>query len=277
MNHEPTTIALEKENRVRKHLRELGRVAIAFSGGVDSSYLVKLAHEELGQNVLALTARSPSLASRERERVDRFVKRWNLPHRWVDTNELTHPEYVANPPQRCYHCKKTILQTLEKVAKEQGFTHLLDGENAEDAGDFRPGNLAAKEMGVVRPLEIAGMTKTEIREQSRALNLEDTKRPATPCLASRIAYGTPVTIQRLRLVETVENRLLAAGFSPCRARIDGDGLRIEVAKDTIAALASSSERTWIVQTALSMGMKTVSLDLEGFVSGKLNRMVDTNE
>ena len=265
--------SLDKEKEIRLRLRGLGRVVIAFSGGVDSSYLVKLAKEEKGGDFLAVTARSPSFPQRERKRVARFVERWEIPHRWIDTGETELPDYIRNPPRRCYHCKKAILQALATVARDEGCSHLLDGENTEDAGDFRPGSLAAKEIGVLRLLADAGMTKDEIRERSRALGLEDAERPASPCLASRIAYGTPVTVERLRLVERIEDALLAWGFSPCRARIEGQHLRIEVASEAIETLIVSGKRLPLVEMALAGGMKTVSLDLEGFVSGKLNRMV----
>lgn len=250
-------------------LTGLGSVVVAFSGGTDSAYLAWSALATLGaSNVLAVTAVSASLAEGEREHCQALAESWGLPWMAVDTDELTNPEYLANGGDRCYWCKAELMDAIEPLAQSRGATAVL-GVNVDDLGEHRPGQGAAKERGARFPLVEAGLTKSMIREQSRAAGLSTWDRPAAACLASRIPYGTPVSIGVLSRVDRAEAALHRCGLRQVRVRHYGDTARIEVELTELTQVMA--QRAAIVSALKSVGYRYVTLDLEGFRSGNLNQ------
>lgn len=264
---------IKKEERLREQLKRSPSIIIAYSGGVDSAYLAYIAYHELKQKMLAVIAVSSSLAQREKQRAVQFLNDYSIPHRIVHTNELNDPDYAKNDENRCYHCKSSLFQACNKIKEELAWTYIAYGFNMDDGNDFRPGQKAADQHQVLRPLFDAGMTKQDIRQRSQELGLKEPYRAAQPCLASRLIYGVPVTDKNLRTVESMEECLYQLGFQECRARYDGITIRIEVPTDQIENIVQKMSREKLTQTALSLGVKFVALDLEGFVTGKLNRML----
>jgi uncharacterized protein len=259
----------EKLARLRAILRDMGRVLIALSGGVDSAFLWLVAHQELGENALAVTALSPSLASWEREDIQRLVEEIGGRHRFVETREVENPNYAANPVNRCYFCKDTLWETLDAIAAEEGVPYLLDGYNLDDIGDFRPGQRAGQEHHVRSPLKEAGFTKADIREAARRLGLSVWNKPAAACLASRFAYGVYIDEARLSRVDRAERWLRERGFNQLRVRVQDEKLvRIEVPVDQIPAILAL--RADLVAHFKSLGFTYITLDLEGFRSGSMN-------
>ncbi len=263
-----------KAEALRALLKGLGRVALGFSGGVDSTLLLRAALDVLGPgNVLAVIADTPSLPRKEFAEALRLAETMGAECVVVDPGELSDPDYAANPADRCYFCKKHLFGRIAEVAGERGFAQVLDGNNADDAGDYRPGRRAAGELGVKSPLMEAGLTKGEIRALSRNAGLPTADKPAMACLASRIPYGTPVTVGVLAQVERAEEVLRAAGFAQCRVRHHGEVARIEVPVADIPRLLDGSVRETAVRDIKAAGYRYVTLDLQGYRMGSLNEGV----
>jgi pyridinium-3,5-biscarboxylic acid mononucleotide sulfurtransferase len=250
-------------------LRRLGRVVVAFSGGADSSLLAKVAQDTLGRDaVLCVTALSPSLAGSEEADCRSLADEWNLRWLGVPTSEMEDAAYVANGPDRCARCKTALMDAVGPLASAEGATVVL-GVNVSDLGDHRPGQAAAAAAGAAFPLVQAGFTKDDIRHWSRRLGLRTWDKPAAACLASRLPYGTPVTLGRLAAVEAAESALRALGFGQLRVRHHGDAARLEVEPAALADVVARREE--VVQVVRAAGFRFVALDLEGFRSGSLNR------
>ena len=265
----PATAATAPVDVLRDGLRRLGRVVVAFSGGADSALLAWVAHDTLGRDaVLCATALSPSLAGEEERDCRSLAAEWGL--RWVGvpTAEMQDAAYVANGSDRCARCKTALMEALGPLAEAEGATVVL-GVNVSDLGDHRPGQAAAADAGAVFPLVDAGFAKDDVRHWSRALGLRTWDKPAAACLASRIPYGTPVTVERLRSVAAAESGLRALGFGALRVRHYGDTARLELPLDDLPAVLAQREA--VVAAVREAGYRYVTLDLEGLRSGNLNR------
>jgi uncharacterized protein len=259
-----------KERALERILADLQSVIVAFSGGVDSAYLAYAAHRILGDRALAVTADSPSYPETHRALAIRVAREFALPHEVIHTTELERPEYRANPANRCYYCKEELYRHLNDAARVRGFAAIVDGNNADDRGDYRPGRQAAREFGVRSPLDEAGLTKADIRLLSRAAGLPTWNVPASACLSSRIPYGDEVTAPKLRQIERAEDVLRALGFRVFRVRHHDTVARIELGRDEMARALEPSVRERIVREIKAAGYQFVAIDLQGYRLGSLN-------
>jgi uncharacterized protein len=265
----PEEAALEtKLDSLKRILSEMGGTVVAYSGGTDSTLLLKVAQDVLGERAMAVTATSSSLPQEELEDAAELAAQIGARHLIIESDELESPGFVANAPDRCYHCKQLRFDALIKLAKEKGFSYVVDGSNLDDQGDHRPGMRAAHELGVRSPLMQAGLTKADIRAISRELGLPTWDKPSNACLASRIPYGTPITRERMQQVEQAERLLHTLGFTQARVRAHGEIARIEVEADDLPILLENRSR--IVDEFRRLGFSYVTADLEGYRTGSMN-------
>ena len=260
-----------KLERLRALLRETDGIAVAFSSGVDSTFLLKVAHEELGERVIAVTARSHSFPKREQDEAAAFCAREGIRQVVVDSEELAIPGFCQNPTNRCYLCKKELFTKILEIARAEGLSAVAEGSNMDDLGDYRPGLQAVRELGIRSPLREAGLTKDEIRALSRRMGLPTWNKPSFACLASRFPYGEEITVERLARVERAEQYLLNLGFRQVRVRSHGDLARIELCAADIPKTVEQREK---IHAALKgFGFAYVALDLQGYRTGSMNEVL----
>jgi len=268
----------EKFNSLQKILKKLNKVIVAYSGGVDSSFLLKAAVDTLGaENVLACINAGPAEPAGQLQRAKEFAQSIGVKLKTIETDELSDPNFTANKADRCFHCKSRICRILVDIAKEQGFDNVVFGTNYDDLDDFRPGNRAMKIFGVRSPLAEAGLTKDDIRQLSREMKLPTADLPSSPCLASRIAYGLEITEQRLKQIDEAEEFLRSLGFVEFRVRHHDILARIEVNPKDIERISTEPTRSKIVEKLKSIGFKFVTVDLQGYRSGSLNELLSEDE
>ena len=260
----------DREAALYRTLHALPSVIVAYSGGVDSAYLAWAATRALGAQALCITADSPSYPKRHRESAIAIARDFGLTHEIISTNEFDLPEYRANAPDRCYHCKHELYSQLARIAADRGVAAVADGSNADDRGDYRPGRRAAREFGVLSPLDAANLTKDDVRVLSRAAGLPTWDEPASPCLSSRIPYFSEVTQAKLTAVEQAEDALRALGFRVVRVRHHGDVARIEVATTELPRLLDPAIAAAADAAVRAAGFKHVAVDLRGYRLGSLN-------
>jgi pyridinium-3,5-biscarboxylic acid mononucleotide sulfurtransferase len=262
--------AFAKEIQLRALFRELGSVIVAYSGGVDSSYVAYVANSELGMNAICVTGKSASLALYQRGEIDRVVKDFGFNHEVIQTEELDNPSYRANEGNRCYFCKDELYSKLESLAASRGIEFIVDGSTLDDLNDYRPGRQAAKEHAVRSPLIEVGINKAEVRELSKSVKLPTWDKPASPCLSSRIAYGTPVTIERLAKIDRGEEILRELGFKEFRVRNHDNLVRLEISPVEMDRVMNRELFEELALRFRELGFKYVTLDLHGFRSGSMN-------
>ncbi|HAX46763.1 MAG TPA: ATP-dependent sacrificial sulfur transferase LarE [Nitrospina sp.] len=268
---------LEKKRLdLESRIAELGSALVAFSGGVDSTLVLAVAKKVLGDKVLAVTAESDSVPERELQTAQHLAETLGVKHRIIHTEEMSSPDYLKNPANRCYYCKSELYGKLSKVAAEHKLTSILNGINLDDLGDHRPGITAANEAGIISPLAELGFNKQDVRDLAREMDLPNWEKPALACLSSRIPYGQPVTTEKLSMIEQAEGALLAEGFRQVRVRHHGDMARIELPQEDIPGLLKNGLTEKINLRLREIGFQYVTVDLEGYRSGSLNDVLDLN-
>ncbi len=260
----------EKLRKLKEYLSKLGSVAVAFSSGVDSTFLLRTAHEVLGDDVIALTARSCSFPGRELKEAEEFCKSEGIRHIIIESEELAIDGFKQNPKNRCYLCKKELFSKMIQTAEEEGIKFVAEGSNLDDNGDYRPGLKAIAELGIKSPLREAGLTKDDIRALSKEMGLKTWDKPSFACLASRFVYGETITEEKLAMVDKAEQLLLDLGFRQVRVRIHGDIARIEILPSEFAKLTEDAVRDKVNSTLKNLGFSYVAMDLEGYRSGSMN-------
>ncbi len=253
--------------------KSMERAIIAYSGGVDSALVAKIAYDVLGEKAVAITAISPSLLPEELEEAKQQALFIGIPHELIETKEMENPNYTSNPVNRCYFCKSELHDNLKLIASERGYPYIVDGVNKDDLQDYRPGIQAAKERGVRSPLAEVGLTKLQVRQLSQALGLSWWDKPAQPCLSSRFPYGEEITVDKLRRVGRAEIYLRQQGYQTLRVRSEGDTARIEIPSAEIKSFVLNNDLSQLVKVFQEYGFVYVTLDLEGYRSGKLNYRV----
>lgn len=263
----------QKLNQVKTLFSQMEQALIAYSGGIDSTLVAKIAYDVLGDRALAITAVSPSLLPEELEEAKIQAATIGIKHELIETHEMDNPNYTSNPVNRCYFCKSELHDTLKPLALKRGYAYIVDGVNADDLQDYRPGIQAAKERGARSPLAEVGLTKTEIRQLSQQLGLPWWDKPAQPCLSSRFPYGEEITINKLQRVGRAEIYLRKLGYNNLRVRSESDTARIELPPDQIQEFVLNTDLPNLVAQFQSYGFIYVTLDLEGYRSGKLNQVL----
>jgi pyridinium-3,5-biscarboxylic acid mononucleotide sulfurtransferase len=262
-----------KLEQLRNLFLEMERALIAYSGGIDSTLVAKVAYDILGDRALAVTAKSPSLLPEELEDAIEQAKSIGIAHQIVETHEMDNPNYSSNPVNRCYFCKSELHDTLKPLALKLGYLYVIDGVNADDLTDYRPGIQAAKERGALSPLAALGINKMEVREMAKFLGLSTWNKPAQPCLSSRFPYGEEITISKLNRVGRAEIYLRRLGYENVRVRSTGDTAKIELPIEQIQQFIANTRLTDLNQAFKSFGFLYITLDLEGYQSGKLNQVL----
>ena len=267
------TSTTQQLDSLRRILRELGSVLVCYSGGIDSAFVLAVAHAELGERAIGMTAVSPSLSGGEKEDAARIAQKLGAHHRFVDSHELERPGYVQNGPDRCFHCKSELYDIAEAKRREWQLAVVVNGTNRDDLGDYRPGLEAAKNAGARSPLVEAGMTKRDVRAAARAIGMDVWDKPAAACLSSRIPYGTSVTTERLAQIAGFEAELKALGFRQLRVRWHEKIARIEIALDELELMLAAGVRQAVVSAGKKHGFQYVTLDLGGYRTGSHNEVL----
>ena len=260
----------DKYNILKEYLRSLGSVAVAFSSGVDSTFLLKVAHDVLGDNAVAVTARSCSFPERELKEAEAFTAANGIRHLVVDSEELDIDGFSQNPVNRCYLCKHELFSKMKGIAEENGIKEVVEGSNTDDMGDYRPGLTAVQELGVKSPLRYAELSKNEIRELSKELNLPTWEKQSFACLSSRFPYGETISAEKLKMVDEAEQLLLDLGFRQVRVRHHGTLARIEITEDQFGKIMEAEIRNKIYSRFKEIGFTYISLDLAGYRTGSMN-------
>ncbi len=266
-------LLLQKQDKLFAILHDLGQVIVAYSGGTDSAYLAWAAAKTLGDNAVAITADSASIPESHKRDAEEFAREAGFRHEYIETFEFDNPKYVANNPDRCFHCKDELFTRLDEVGAARGVRHIVYGVNKDDLGDYRPGQNAARLHEVKAPLVEAGLTKAEIRELSRLAGLKTWDRPASACLSSRIPYGTPVTPETIKTVETGEESIKALGFRQFRVRFHGELVRLEISREELPRALSLEMAEAFTKIFKPLGFNYVTLDLEGYRQGAMNEVL----
>ena len=267
----------KKKQRLETFLRELSSVVVAFSSGVDSTFLLKIAHDVLGENAVAVTARSCSFPAREFNEAKAFCESEGIKQIIVESDELSIEGFSQNPKNRCYLCKRELFTKFRRAAEERGISHIVEGSNVDDMGDYRPGMIAVAELNIKSPLREAGLTKAEIRQLSKEIGLPTWDKPSFACLSSRFVYGETITKEKLSMIERAEQKLLDLGFHQVRVRIHGNIARIEIERSDFDKIVQPEIADTLNQYLHELGFPYVTLDLGGYQMGSMNKTLDGQE